>query len=138
MLFRSTELSPIKYGKLLATALPKVIETRKEFDHYVAMMEQLDRRAENGKALSLEEETLVGLLEQLIQVYDDKIELPDVPPLRMLQYLMEQRGLGQADLLPVFGSRSIASTVLNGKRELSKTHIRRLAEFFHVSPEVFL
>ena len=133
-----TELSPIKYGKLLATALPKVIETRKEFDHYVAMMEQLDRRAENGKALSLEEETLVGLLEQLIQVYDDKIELPDVPPLRMLQYLMEQRGLRQADLLPVFGSRSIASTVLNGKRELSKTHIRRLAEFFHVSPEVFL
>jgi HTH-type transcriptional regulator/antitoxin HigA len=56
----------------------------------------------------------------------------------MLQYLMEQRGLRQADLLPVFGSRSIASTVLNGKRELSKTHIRRLAEFFHVSPAVFL
>jgi len=28
--------------------------------------------------------------------------------------------------------------VLNGKREFSKTHIRRLAEFFHVSPEVFL
>jgi HTH-type transcriptional regulator/antitoxin HigA len=133
-----TELSPIKYGKLLATALPKVIETRKEFDHYVAMMEQLDRRAESGKTRSLEEETLVGLLEQLIQVYDDKIELPDVSPLRMLQYLMEQRGLRQADLLPVFGSRSIASTVLNGKRELSKTHIRRLAEFFHVSPEVFL
>jgi HTH-type transcriptional regulator/antitoxin HigA len=133
-----TELSPIKYGKLLATALPKVIETRKEFDHYVAMMEQLDRRAESGKTRSLEEETLVGLLEQLIQVYDDKIELPDVSPLRMLQYLMEQRGLRQADLLPVFGSRSIASTVLNGKRELSKTHIRRLAEFFHVSPAVFL
>ena len=48
-----TELSPIKYGKLLATALPKVIETRKEFDHYVAMMEQLDRRAESGKTRSL-------------------------------------------------------------------------------------
>jgi len=51
---------------------------------------------------------------------------------------MEQRGLRQADLLPVFGSRSIASAVLNGKREFSKAHIRKLAEFFHVSPAVFL
>jgi HTH-type transcriptional regulator/antitoxin HigA len=51
---------------------------------------------------------------------------------------MEQRGLRQADLVPIFGSRSVASNVLNGKREPSKAHIRRLAEFFHVSPEVFL
>jgi hypothetical protein len=88
-----TELSPIKYGKLLATALPKVIETRKEFDRYVAMMEQLDLRELNGEKLSPEEETLRLLLEQLVKVYDDKVELPDVPPLRMLQYFMEQRGL---------------------------------------------
>jgi HTH-type transcriptional regulator/antitoxin HigA len=64
--------------------------------------------------------------------------LPDVSPLQVLQYFMEQRGLRQADLLPVFGSRSIASAVLNGKREFSKAHIRKLAEFFHVSPAVFL
>lgn len=51
---------------------------------------------------------------------------------------MEQRSLRQADLVPVFGSRSVASDVLNGKRDLSKTHIRGLADFFHVSPEVFL
>ena len=133
-----TEISPIKYGKLLATALPKVIETRKEFDRYVAIMERLDRRAENGEALSPEENTLLALLEHLIQDYDDKIELPDVPPLPMLLYLMEQRDLRQADLVPIFGSRSVASDVINGKREFSKAHIRRLAEFFHVSAEVFL
>jgi HTH-type transcriptional regulator/antitoxin HigA len=51
---------------------------------------------------------------------------------------MEQRALRPADLTPVFGARSIASLVLNGKRQLSKAHIRKLAEFFHVSPAVFL
>ena len=56
----------------------------------------------------------------------------------MLQFLMEQRDLRQIDLVPVFGSRSVASNVINGKRELSKAHIRKLAAFFHVSPEVFL
>lgn len=133
-----TAISPLKYGKLLAKALPKVIETREEFDRYVAMMEQLDRRAEMGAALSPEEEMLLALLEQLVKDYDDQIELPDVPPHKMIAYLMEQRGLRQADLLPIFGARSAASDVISGKREPSKAHIRKLADFFHVSPELFL
>jgi HTH-type transcriptional regulator/antitoxin HigA len=49
---------------------------------------------------------------------------------------MEQHDLKQADPLSIFGSRSVASAVLGGKRELSKAHIRKLAEFFHVSPEL--
>lgn len=52
-----TEISPIKYGKVLAKALPKVIETREEFDRHVAIMEELDRRAESGEVLSPEERT---------------------------------------------------------------------------------
>jgi len=37
----------------------------------------------------------------------------------------------------VFGTPSIVSEVLNGKRELNKEQIRRLSQRFHVSPEVF-
>jgi HTH-type transcriptional regulator/antitoxin HigA len=51
---------------------------------------------------------------------------------------MEWKHLRQADLLPIFGSRSVTSEILAGKREPSKAHIRKLAEFFHVSPAVFL
>jgi HTH-type transcriptional regulator/antitoxin HigA len=51
---------------------------------------------------------------------------------------MEERNLRQADLLPVFGSRSVASDVLNGKRSISKAHARGLAQFFHVSPSLFI
>ena len=131
-------VSPQKYGKLLAKALPKVIETDAEFERCVAMMEELDRRADKGDRLSPEEEALLALLEQLVKVYDDKFELPEIPPHQMIAYLMEQRSLRQADLLPIFGSRSVASEVLAGKREPSKAHIRKLAEFFHISPEAFL
>jgi HTH-type transcriptional regulator/antitoxin HigA len=131
------EISPVKYGRLLAKALPKVIETKAEFRHYVETMEQLDRRAESGLA-SPEEEALLNLLEQLVKDYDERIELPELPPHRMIAFLMESRDLRQADMLPVFGSRSVASDVLNGKREPSKAHIRKLAGFFKVSPELFL
>ena len=128
-------LSRRKYGSLLAEALPKVIETDEELERFAEILENLDT---SERRLSREEIALQSLLTQLIQDYDDQIELPDVPPLEMLRYLMAQRGLLQADLVPVFGSRSVASNVLNGKRDLSKAQIRRLAEFFRISPEVFL
>jgi len=133
-----TAISPTRYGRLLAKTLPKVIETREEFDHYTAIMERLDRRAEAGDALSPEEETLLALLEQLIKDYDDRIELPKAAPYKVVLHLMEHKGLRQADLLPVFGSRSVASDVLNGRREISKAQIRKLADFFHLPADVFL
>jgi HTH-type transcriptional regulator/antitoxin HigA len=129
-----TALNPAKYGRLCATVVPKVIETDEEFDHLVEVMESLDRKPNPTP----EEAVLRDLLAKLIHDYDDKIELPNIPPNKMIAYLMEWRGLRQADLLPVFGSRSVASDVLAGKREPSKAHIRKLASFFHVSAEVFL
>ena len=129
-----TTLNPAKYGRLCATVLPKVIETDEEFDRLVGVMESLDRKPD----ATPEEAALRDLLEKLIEDYDDQFELPDVPPHRMIAFLMEHRGLRQADLLPIFGSRSVASEVLAGKREPSKAHIRKLAEFFHVSADVFL
>lgn|ERR1035437_5931383 len=128
-------LSPRKYGSLLAQVLPKVIETDAELERFAEILETLDTA---DRPLSREQLAMQSLLAQLIHDYDNRVELPDVPPLRMLQYLMEQRDLRQADLVPVFGSRSVASDVLNGKRDFSKAHIRQLADFFHVSPALFL
>ena len=131
-------ISEAKYGKLLGEALPKVIDSQKELGRCVAMMEALDRRVEEGGRLELEEKALLALLDQLVKAYDDQIELPQVSPSEMVKYLMEARGLRQVDLLEIFGSRSVVSDVISGKREPSKAHIRNLAEFFHVSPAVFL
>jgi HTH-type transcriptional regulator/antitoxin HigA len=115
--------------------LPKIIESDEEFDRLVCKMEALDRKANPTP----EEEALSALLLKLIKDYDDlHYPLPASPPHKIIRFLMEQRGLKQADLLPVFGSRGIASEVIGGKREPGKTHIRKLAEFFHVSPAVFL
>jgi HTH-type transcriptional regulator/antitoxin HigA len=129
----ATEINPAKYGALLAKTLPQVIENEEEFDRLVETMERLDRK----QSPSPEELKLRTLLARLIQEYDDQIELPPVAAYQIVLFLMEQRELRQADLLPVFGSRSVASEVLNGKRELSKAHIRKLADFFHVSPALF-
>lgn len=55
-----------------------------------------------------------------------------------LRSLMEERGLRQRDLLGVFGSRGIASEVVSGKRAVSKTQAKKIAELFHVPADLFL
>ena len=55
----------------------------------------------------------------------------------IVRHLMDTKGLRQVDLLDVFGTASVVSEVLSGKRELSKAHIAKLSDRFHVSPALF-
>jgi HTH-type transcriptional regulator/antitoxin HigA len=56
----------------------------------------------------------------------------------ILIYLMDQHGLSRADMVPVLGSSSRVSEVLNGKRELSLTMVRRLRERFNISADLLI
>ncbi len=126
---------PARYGRLCAKALPRIIADDAEFDRLCAALEALDRK----QNATPEEDALAALLGKLIEDYDGRENpLPEAAPHDMIRFLMEQRGIKQADLVPIFGSRGLASEVVNGKREPSKAHIRKLSEFFHVSPELFL
>jgi HTH-type transcriptional regulator/antitoxin HigA len=76
---------------------------------------------------------------RLVKDYEEEHHpLPDPSPREMLVYLMEQRGLKQADLLPVFKSRGYVSDVINAKRAISRAHARELAGFFKVSANLFI
>ncbi len=44
----------------------------------------------------------------------------------------------EADLLPIFKSRSYVCDVINAKRTISKANPKQLAEFFNVSASVFI
>jgi HTH-type transcriptional regulator/antitoxin HigA len=128
-------LDPVAYGKLLAAELPQPIQNDREFERMVARLEELDFAK---RQLTREEEALREILVALIEVYDDKFSLPEQPPHEMVKYLMEQRGLKQADLVPVLGSRAQVSDLVNGKRGISKAQVKKLAEYFGVSAELFL
>jgi HTH-type transcriptional regulator/antitoxin HigA len=124
-----------EYGALLRKVPPKVIRTEQENEAYTEILYELDRRS---KSLTAAEKELAELLTLLIEDFEEKrYRLPRAKPLDVLRFLMEQHGLLQKDLAEVFGTRSIVSEVLSGKRELNKDHIARLSARFHVSPELF-
>ena len=109
----------------------------KEYDAAVAELNRLlDEVGDNTKDARYR---LIETLSALVEAYDDQhYEVPDVLGVEMLRYLMEEHNLVQADLAAEFGSQSVASEILNGKRELNIKQICKLAERFHVAPAVFL
>ena len=124
-----------EYGALLRKVPPKVIRTEKENEAYTEVLYELDQRS---KRLTAAEKELADLLTLLIEDFEEKrYRLPRAKPLDVLRFLMEQHNLLQKDLADVFGTRSIVSEVLSGKRDLNKDHIERLSARFHVSPELF-
>jgi len=110
---------------------PSVIRSQAQNEHYISVLEQLERK----KRLSKEEARLAELLTLLISDYEEKHY--QLKPIEIVEELMRANGLRQKDLVDVFGTESIVSEVLNGKRELNKEHIKRLSERFRISPAVF-
>lgn len=132
----TVEINPARYKKLLSRAMPVVIETEAENDRMLAEVEKLMDKGEN---ISPEEDALLRLMATLIQDFEEKFYQPgEATPLEILHHLMDARDLKQSDLLEVFGSKGIASEVINGKRNISKAQAKALAKFFKVSADLFI
>ena len=126
-----------EYTRLLSRTLPARIANNTEYERLLAETERLMDKGE--EELSPAESTLLDLLVTLIEQYEEqRYPIAQASPHEMLQHLMEARELTHKDVWPMFGSKGVASEVLNGKRAISKTQAKKLAEFFHVSPALFI
>jgi len=129
-------MDPTRYKRLLSQTMPVLIETEEENERMLKVIEKL---MDKGEGLSPEEEKLLKLLTRLVEDFEERYYHPrDATPLEVLQHLMEAREVKQTHLWEVFGSKGIASEVLNGKRGISKTHARALADYFHVPADLFI
>ncbi len=89
--------------------------------------------------LSRGEQAYLEALSDLVELYEDEhIEMPRVSGVDVLRHLMEEHGLRQKDLVPLFGSKSIVSEVLSGKRPLALAHIVKLSERFGLPADAFI
>ena len=113
---------------------PSVIRSDKQNEHYINLLWELEHKPDQDE----EEVKLAELLTLLFTDYEEKHSpLSAATPLEIIDELMESNNLKQKDLVDVFGTESVVSEVLNGKRELNKEHIKRLSERFAVSPALF-
>lgn len=112
----------------------KLIKTRREYRAALHRVEEImDARPGTAEGDELE------LLAALIEIYEEKhAPVPPPDPIEAIRFRMEQECLRQQDLVPILGSRSRVSEVLNGKRSLTLTMIRRLHQQLGIPAEVLL
>lgn len=81
----------------------------------------------------------LDVLATLVEAYEAKhypIDPPD--PIAAIRFRMEQQGLTPQDLEPFIGTRARVSEVLNRRRPLSLSMIRRLAEGLGIPAAVLI
>jgi HTH-type transcriptional regulator/antitoxin HigA len=112
------------------------ITSESELDQATALVNELLDR----DGLDSAEEDYLDVLSDLIERYEDKHHpIEDVSADEMLAFLIEQKGVSQAEAARGAGiAESTISEVISGKRQLTRKQIERLASYFHVSPAVFL
>ena len=123
-----------EYAELVRAFPPRVIHDEAQLDATERQIEGLLGLPERTPA----QDAYLDLLSTLVQEWEaSHTEIPPVPAVEVVKFLCEMHGVPQRALVPIFGSASIVSEVLAGKRELQRKHIEGLAAFFHVSPAAF-
>ncbi len=101
--------------------------------------EMIDRLA--GFDLNGDQEDYLDALSTFVEAYEaGRFPIDDsrITPLDALKALLAEHDMNSSDLGRLLGNRTLGAAILSGRRELSKAHIRTLAEHFRVEPGLFL
>ncbi len=120
--------------EMIRRGAPRLIHSEEQLAEYTEALFALTEKA----APTPDEEEAIELLTLLIDRYESQhYPVPEAMPAEVLRFLLDQNGMTQRDIAEDLGSESTVSLVLSGKRQLTRDHIARLSERFHVSPSVF-
>jgi HTH-type transcriptional regulator / antitoxin HigA len=113
---------------------PRVITSEAQYDKYANVLHSLVM----AKTHTPETRHYIKLLIVLIEAWDnERHAIDNATPVEVVRTLMAANNLKQKDLAPIFGTESIVSEILKGKRKLNTDHIAKLSKRFKVSPAVF-
>lgn len=130
-----TDAADERYLSLIRAFRLRPLTNSAELDRAVELVDELLDRP----ALTTTEQEYLDVLAELIEDYEDAhIPISEANGVDVLRHLMDEHHLAQQDLVPLFGTPSIVSEVLHGKRSLALNHIRRLSEYFHLPADVFI
>jgi len=110
------------------------IKTKKD---YQEVLMRIDRIFDSKKGSKEGDE--LEILSILVDNYEkDHFPIPSPDPIEAIKFRMEQLNMSQQDLADVIGFKSRVSEILNKKRKLTLTMIRKLSETLSISPDILI
>ena len=127
---------PETYAELVELFMVRPLHDEVDYRNALAVLEAMA-----GFDLNADQEDYFEAVATFVEKYEaEHHALGDqgLTPTELLRTLQEERGMSESDLGRLLGDRSLGHRVLTGERELSKTHIRILAEHFALNPAALL
>lgn len=128
-------LNSPEYIEIITKFPPRLIKSEVDYDEVQNVIDSLL----DNEQMTTDVQDYLNMLGLLVQEYEENtVSIPDISGLELLKGLIEEWGLRQKDLVPIFKTESIVSDVLNEKRKFTLEHIKKLGAFFNISPAAFL
>ena len=134
---RTPQKLPGRFNDLVQLVPPRAIHDESTYENTMKMIDRILKLPKMTKG----QEQYLDTLSTLVEAYEAEyhaIDTSDITPIEILQSFMDEHGMTASDLGRLLGDRAVGSKILRGERQLSKTHVKILAERFKVSPKLFL
>jgi HTH-type transcriptional regulator / antitoxin HigA len=127
---------PKSYRELCELLMPRKIHDDAELETAQEIMDVLAVLATRTP----DQDDYLETLAELVEAYEEQtVKFSKRTGLETLKFLLTENNLTASDLSRLLGTDiSLGYRILDGERNLTTKHIKKLAQRFHVGPEIFL
>ena len=127
---------PHTYAGLVNFFMPRPLHDDVDYQNALAVLDTMA-----GLAFNRDQEDYFEAVATFVEKYEAQhhsLEEKAMSPVELIRSIMKEHDLSESDLGRLLGDRSLGHRILKGQRELSKAHIRILAEHFALDPAALL
>ncbi|MGA3065296.1 MAG: transcriptional regulator [Tepidisphaeraceae bacterium] len=127
---------PRAYAELVRLLMPRPLHDEVDYRNALRMMDAMV-----GLKMNRDQSDYFEAIATFVEKYEAEhhsIGGSKMTPVQLIRSLMEEHDMNESDLGRLLGDRSLGHRILSGQRELSKVHIRLLAEHFSLNPAALL
>lgn len=112
----------------------KALKTERDYKQSLKRIDEIfDAKHNSPKGDELD------ILVTLVEKYEEThYPIPDPDPIEAIRFMMEQMNIDDKGLGKILNSRSRASELLNRKRKLNITQIRKIKEFLKIPADILI
>jgi len=127
---------PETYAELVGLFMPRPLHDEMDYRNALGVLDAMA-----GFEMNADQEDYFEAVATFVEKYEARhhaLDAKGLTPVELLYSLMNEHGMSESDLGRLLGDRSLGHRILTGERELSKAHIRTLAEHFSLNPAALL
>ncbi len=127
---------PDSYAELVGLCMPRPLHDEVDYRNALAVLDAMA-----GFEMNADQQDYFEAIATFVEKYEadhHAINETTMTPVELLRSLVAEHEMTKSDLGRLLGDRSLGHRILTGQRELSKAHIRVLAEHFSLSPAALL